>query len=112
MVGAQEVSARDRNVKRLTKFSLMSSKIPAAQDEPRDPSLETKVTLPKTWYRESNGSFPQTLYVRLFCSWYSIDGLGTSAMFLSGLIIVTRNRRAMAKYDCVLLDHLCITSDT
>ncbi|KAJ7094012.1 hypothetical protein B0H15DRAFT_760690, partial [Mycena belliarum] len=43
-------------------------------DDPRDASLEVKVTLPETWYRES------------------FDGLSTSGMFLSGLIMVTRNR--------------------
>ncbi|KAJ7130168.1 hypothetical protein C8R44DRAFT_665242 [Mycena epipterygia] len=43
-------------------------------DDPRDSSLETKFTLPGTWYRES------------------FDGLSTSGMFLSGLIMVTRNR--------------------
>ncbi|KAJ7135419.1 hypothetical protein C8R43DRAFT_1020945 [Mycena crocata] len=43
-------------------------------DDPRDASLETKFCLPTTWYRES------------------FDGLSTSGMFLSGLIMVTRNR--------------------
>ncbi|KAJ7823646.1 hypothetical protein B0H13DRAFT_2125018 [Mycena leptocephala] len=43
-------------------------------DDPRDASLETKFKLPETWYRES------------------FDGLNTSGMFLSGLIMVTRNR--------------------
>ncbi|KAJ6591105.1 hypothetical protein DFH09DRAFT_879053, partial [Mycena vulgaris] len=43
-------------------------------DDPRDASLETKFSLPATWYRES------------------FDGLSTSGMFLSGLIMVTRNR--------------------
>jgi len=47
-----------------------------SQDDPRDSSLESKVTLPKTWYRESRAN----------------DALGSSAMFLSGLIVVTRNR--------------------
>ncbi|KAJ7291157.1 hypothetical protein C8J57DRAFT_1163202 [Mycena rebaudengoi] len=43
-------------------------------DDPRDKSLETKLILPTTWYRET------------------FDGLSTSGMFLSGLILVTRNR--------------------
>ncbi|KAJ7624998.1 hypothetical protein DFH06DRAFT_913831, partial [Mycena polygramma] len=43
-------------------------------DDPRDPSLETKFKLPNTWYGEN------------------FDGLATSGMFLSGLIMVTRNR--------------------
>ncbi|KAJ7757019.1 hypothetical protein B0H16DRAFT_1227072, partial [Mycena metata] len=43
-------------------------------DDPRDASLETKFCLPATWYGES------------------FDGLSTSGMFLSGLIMVTRNR--------------------
>ncbi|KAJ6612798.1 hypothetical protein B0H10DRAFT_2051154 [Mycena sp. CBHHK59/15] len=43
-------------------------------DDPRDRSLETKFSLPATWYRDS------------------FDGLSTSGMFLSGLIMVTRNR--------------------
>ncbi|PPQ92537.1 hypothetical protein CVT25_010370 [Psilocybe cyanescens] len=44
------------------------------KDDPRDASLETSYTTPKTWFRESS------------------DGLSTSGMFLSGLIMVTRNR--------------------
>ncbi|KAJ7747959.1 hypothetical protein DFH07DRAFT_1062656 [Mycena maculata] len=43
-------------------------------DDPRDASLEVKFGMPATWYRES------------------FDGLNTSGMFLSGLILVTRNR--------------------
>ncbi|KAJ7326402.1 hypothetical protein DFH08DRAFT_710692 [Mycena albidolilacea] len=43
-------------------------------DDPRDASLETKFKLPGTWYGEN------------------FDGLSTSGMFLSGLIMVTRNR--------------------
>ncbi|KAF8921174.1 hypothetical protein BDZ89DRAFT_1004871, partial [Hymenopellis radicata] len=46
----------------------------SSNQDPRDASLETKFTLPPIWYRETN------------------DGLGTSGMFLSGLIMVTRNR--------------------
>ncbi|KAJ7809418.1 hypothetical protein B0H14DRAFT_2379792 [Mycena olivaceomarginata] len=41
-------------------------------DDPRDASLETKFKLPGTWYGENFGP--------------------TSGMFLSGLIMVTRNR--------------------
>ncbi|KII91738.1 hypothetical protein PLICRDRAFT_173546 [Plicaturopsis crispa FD-325 SS-3] len=46
----------------------------SSHSDPRDASLETKVTLPSTWFRES------------------ADGLATSGMFLGGLIMVTRNR--------------------
>ncbi|KAK0483782.1 hypothetical protein IW261DRAFT_980403 [Armillaria novae-zelandiae] len=45
----------------------------SSKDDPRDAALAVKFTLPPTWYRES-------------------EGLGTSGMFLSGLIMVTRNR--------------------
>ncbi|KDR77308.1 hypothetical protein GALMADRAFT_246659 [Galerina marginata CBS 339.88] len=45
-----------------------------SKDDPRDASLETAYTTPNTWYRDST------------------DGLGTSGMFLSGMIMVTRNR--------------------
>ncbi|KAJ7216614.1 hypothetical protein GGX14DRAFT_358699 [Mycena pura] len=41
-------------------------------DDPRDASLETKFCLPAAWYREDFGY--------------------TAGMFLSGLIMVTRNR--------------------
>ncbi|RDB19706.1 hypothetical protein Hypma_013165 [Hypsizygus marmoreus] len=47
----------------------------ALHDDPRDASLETKEILPYTWYQESNS-----------------DTLNTMGMFLSGLIVVTRNR--------------------
>ncbi|KAF8153209.1 hypothetical protein B0H34DRAFT_722640 [Crassisporium funariophilum] len=50
------------------------SSVKAIQDDPRDRSLEIPFSLPKTWYRESN------------------EGLSTSGMMLSGLIMVTRNR--------------------
>ncbi|KAJ7276426.1 hypothetical protein B0H12DRAFT_968276, partial [Mycena haematopus] len=43
-------------------------------DDPRDASLETRFVLPSSWYGEN------------------FDGLSTSGMFLSGLIMVTRNR--------------------
>ncbi|KAF4613284.1 hypothetical protein D9613_011173 [Agrocybe pediades] len=44
------------------------------KNDPRDASLETPYTTPNTWYRDSS------------------DGLSTIGMFLSGLIMVTRNR--------------------
>ncbi|KIM41581.1 hypothetical protein M413DRAFT_71981 [Hebeloma cylindrosporum] len=44
------------------------------KSDPRDASLETDFTTPKTWFRDTS------------------DGLGTSGMFLSGLIMVTKNR--------------------
>ncbi|KAI0689295.1 hypothetical protein BC835DRAFT_1369581 [Cytidiella melzeri] len=44
------------------------------QDDPRDVSAETKMTLPEVWTTDS------------------VDALSTSALFLSGLIMVTRNR--------------------
>ncbi|EJF61686.1 hypothetical protein BD309DRAFT_1082237 [Dichomitus squalens] len=46
----------------------------APGDDPRDPSAEVKLTLPDTWQVES------------------MDPLGSSMMFVSGLIMVTRNR--------------------
>ncbi|KAF9050243.1 hypothetical protein BJ165DRAFT_1342518 [Panaeolus papilionaceus] len=46
----------------------------SAKDDPRDASLEAPYAMPKTWYRDTS------------------DGLGASGMFLSGLILVTRNR--------------------
>ncbi|GLB39822.1 hypothetical protein LshimejAT787_0703320 [Lyophyllum shimeji] len=49
----------------------MSSRV----DDPRDPAQETKEILPYTWYRESTA-----------------DTVNTMGMFLSGLIVVTRNR--------------------
>ncbi|KAI0074604.1 hypothetical protein K474DRAFT_1665224 [Panus rudis PR-1116 ss-1] len=45
-----------------------------AGDDPRDPASETKLTFPDTWQVESS------------------DGLSSSVMFISGLIMVTRNR--------------------
>ncbi|KAF8062240.1 hypothetical protein FPV67DRAFT_262548 [Lyophyllum atratum] len=44
-------------------------------EDPRDSTLETKEILPYTWYKES-----------------TTDTLNTLGMFLSGLIVVTRNR--------------------
>ncbi|KAH9974237.1 hypothetical protein BGW80DRAFT_1302935 [Lactifluus volemus] len=44
-------------------------------DDPRDTSLETRFTIPKSWSSQDN-----------------LDGLATSGMFLAGLIMVTRNR--------------------
>ncbi|KAF9485727.1 hypothetical protein BDN70DRAFT_988643 [Pholiota conissans] len=46
----------------------------AIKDDPRDASLEVAYSTPKTWFRDTS------------------DGLGASGMFLSGLIMVTRNR--------------------
>ncbi|TFK29540.1 hypothetical protein FA15DRAFT_664087 [Coprinopsis marcescibilis] len=43
-------------------------------DDPRDASLETAYCPPKTWYLDSS------------------EGVSTSGMFLSGLIMVTKNR--------------------
>ncbi|KAI0795774.1 hypothetical protein C8Q75DRAFT_888947 [Abortiporus biennis] len=45
-----------------------------AGDDPRDPSAETKFTFPETWQADAS------------------DGLSASVMFISGLIMVTRNR--------------------
>ncbi|CAL1709899.1 unnamed protein product [Somion occarium] len=45
-----------------------------AGDDPRDPAGETKLTFPESWQVESS------------------DGLSASVMFISGLIMVTRNR--------------------
>ncbi|TFY63926.1 hypothetical protein EVG20_g6127 [Dentipellis fragilis] len=44
------------------------------QDDPRDASLESRFTPPQSWTQES------------------VDSLSTSGVFLSGLIMVTRNR--------------------
>ncbi|KDQ56897.1 hypothetical protein JAAARDRAFT_36369 [Jaapia argillacea MUCL 33604] len=46
----------------------------SSSDDPRDPSLESKVTFPRTWTVEN------------------VDSLSSSGMFLSGLIMVTKNR--------------------
>ncbi|KAI0767427.1 hypothetical protein C8Q74DRAFT_1370216 [Fomes fomentarius] len=43
-------------------------------DDPRDSQGEVKLSLPETWQVES------------------VDALGSSMMFISGLIMVTRNR--------------------
>jgi len=43
-------------------------------DDPRNSALETPFVLPKTWHQESS------------------DGASSSGMFLSGLIMLTRNR--------------------
>ncbi|KAH7931343.1 hypothetical protein BV22DRAFT_998542 [Leucogyrophana mollusca] len=42
--------------------------------DPRDSSLETKLTLPKTWHAEAP------------------DAMGSMGMFLAGMVLVTRNR--------------------
>ncbi|THU97490.1 hypothetical protein K435DRAFT_662666 [Dendrothele bispora CBS 962.96] len=44
------------------------------KDDPRDASLERPMRLPNNWYSESG------------------DVFGTAGMFLSGMIMVTRNR--------------------
>ncbi|KAI0301238.1 hypothetical protein BC826DRAFT_904800 [Russula brevipes] len=49
--------------------------VQSLHDDPRDPSLESKFTIPQTWSTQDNA-----------------DGLATSGMFLAGLIMVTRNR--------------------
>ncbi|RPD61678.1 hypothetical protein L226DRAFT_570279 [Lentinus tigrinus ALCF2SS1-7] len=45
-----------------------------AGDDPRDVSAETKLTLPEVWRVDS------------------VDALSSSMMFISGMIMVTRNR--------------------
>jgi len=45
-------------------------------DDPRNSALETPFVLPKTWYRHGEAN----------------DGARSSGLFLSGLIMVTRNR--------------------
>ncbi|KAH9903416.1 hypothetical protein C8Q73DRAFT_785998 [Cubamyces lactineus] len=52
----------------------MSSSAVVPGDDPRDPSAETPLTLPEKWQTES------------------MDALSSSMMFVSGLIMVTRNR--------------------
>lgn len=49
------------------------STIPAG-DDPRDASAETRVSFPETWKTDS------------------LDGLSGSVLFISGLVMVTRNR--------------------
>ena len=69
-------------------------------DDPRNSALETRYVLPKTWHRESNGSSYIWLFMRgvnklTYISSFElfIDGAASSSgMFLSGLIMVTRNR--------------------
>ncbi|KDQ32994.1 hypothetical protein PLEOSDRAFT_1060688 [Pleurotus ostreatus PC15] len=46
----------------------------ASKNDPRDSSLEVKMSFPKTWNRDGS------------------DPLSVSGMFLAGLIMVTRNR--------------------
>ncbi|KAF6751712.1 hypothetical protein DFP72DRAFT_1012259 [Ephemerocybe angulata] len=46
----------------------------ARKDDPRSEALEVPFSLPRAWYNEGN------------------DTLGTSGMFMAGLIMVTRNR--------------------
>ncbi|PIL29045.1 hypothetical protein GSI_09093 [Ganoderma sinense ZZ0214-1] len=59
------------------------SVVAVAGDDPRDASAETKLTLPDTWLVDS------------------MDPLGSSMMFVSGLIMVTRNR--YLAWPCLLL---------
>ena len=60
-------------------------------DDPRNSALETPFVLPKTWHREAGGSsyLFGLIFHRSNCF---IDGASSSGMFLSGLIMVTRNR--------------------
>ena len=68
------------------------------KNDPRDASLETEFTTPKTWFRDTSGaSYHNTLlsihfWTYLPCFYGVLDGLGSSGMFLSGLIMVTKNR--------------------
>ncbi|OCH94575.1 hypothetical protein OBBRIDRAFT_747225 [Obba rivulosa] len=50
------------------------STIAQSKDDPRDPSAEAKFTLPETWQVDSP------------------DALSASVMFISGMIMVSRNR--------------------
>ena len=67
------------------------------KNDPRDASLETEFTTPKTWFRDTSGaSYHNTVpslqfRTDLVCVEF-LDGLGSSGMFLSGLIMVTKNR--------------------
>lgn len=63
----------------------------AKHDDPRDSSLEAKFSSPKTWFLESSGLSSKTLN-QIFITIVTTAGLNTSGMFLSGLIMVTRNR--------------------
>jgi len=60
-------------------------------DDPRDASLEVPFSLPNTWPVETGGiklfTHPLALLMSLI-----LDGLAASGLFLSGLIMVTRNR--------------------
>lgn len=70
----------------LSTFVTMSSNA----NDPRDAALETRVTFPKTWKQEDTGVY--TVIWRELVLTYLTDTLGSSNMFLSGLIMVTRNR--------------------
>ncbi|KAF7978757.1 hypothetical protein HWV62_44782 [Athelia sp. TMB] len=47
----------------------------STSSDPRDPTLQTKVTFPKTWPKSDVN-----------------DALSTSGMFLAGLVMVSKNR--------------------
>ena len=70
-----------------------------SHDDPRDASLEVPFSLPKNWYKESNGPsrVPRSIMISLILDiLVHLESLSTSGMFFSGLIMVTRNR-------CVIL---------
>jgi len=60
-------------------------------DDPRDASLEVPFSLPNTWPVETGGTQSLKESFTLLTSLIS-DGLAASGLFLSGLIMVTRNR--------------------
>ena len=64
------------------------------KEDPRDPSLETKMTLPKTWVAQYPGEYHITIHHKVFAheDQFKKDGIGAISMFLSGAVMVTRNR--------------------
>jgi len=68
-----------------------------SHDDPRDASLEAPFSLPNNWYKDSNGSLRVTrIMISLILDMLvHSEALSTSGMFLSGLIMVTRNRCVM-----------------
>lgn len=71
------------------------------KNDPRDASLETEFTTPKTWFRDTSGASCYTVEYpisNLPCLCGISDGLGASGMFLSGLIMVTRNRYVRRRF--------------
>jgi hypothetical protein len=67
-----------------------------AQSDPRDPSLEVPLSLPKSW-KQDYGTFhldtrhyhqKQKLIV-----YFSSEGMAALSMFLSGSVMVSRNRQ-------------------